>query len=381
MRILLDARTVGREFSGVGNYVQELVRAYARLDVDHEFLLGVHEPSAALRAAPLDARFRFVDLPFSHESHPMGDLWEEFVLPRLAVREGADVLHGPAFLVPTRRTAVPTVVTIHDLVAFTHPETVPWKYALYMRRLIRRAVRAADRVVTDSEHVRADLVRRLRVPDTKLACVPLGVSDEFRPAGGDDIVRVRETFGLHRPYVLFVGNLEPRKNLPGLLRAFRSVRTRVPEPIDLVVCGKIAWKSGPLLDELNAEDLAGRVHLTGYVRSADLPALYTGASVFAFPSFWEGFGFPVLEAMACGTPVVTSNVSSLPGVAGDAALLVDPGDTGAIADAIVSVVSDAAVRDDLVRRGLERVKGFQWERTARGTMDVYRDAVALRRQA
>jgi glycosyltransferase involved in cell wall biosynthesis len=381
MRILLDARTVGREFSGVGNYVQELVRAFSRVDVDHEYLLGVHGPSVVLRDAPLDGRFRFVDLPFSHESHPLGDLWEEFVLPRRARREHVDVLHGPAFLVPTRVTGVPTVVTIHDLVAFTHPETVPWKYALYMRRLIRRAVRAADRVIAVSEHVRADLERRLRVPERKLVAIPHGVSDEFRPAGEADVARVRERFGLRRPYVLFVGNLEPRKNLPGLLRAFRAVRDRMPEPIDLVVSGKIAWKSGALLTELRAEDLAGSVHLTGYVRSADLPALYTGASVFAFPSFWEGFGFPVLEAMSCGTPVVTSNVSSLPGVAGDAALLVDPRDTDAIAEAIALVLADHAMRDELVRRGREHVRGFQWERTAMATLDTYRDAIALRSPA
>ncbi|MBZ0269341.1 glycosyltransferase family 4 protein, partial [bacterium] len=250
-----------------------------------------------------------------------------------------------------------------------------------MRRLISRAVRAADRVVTDSEHVRADLVRRLRVPEDKLTCVPLGVSDEFRPSSAGDVAKVREAFGLPRPYVLFVGNLEPRKNLPGLLRAFRAVRSRAPEPLDLVVCGKIAWKSGSLLKELNAGDLAGSVHLTGYVRSADLPALYTGASVFAFPSFWEGFGFPVLEAMACGTPVVTSNVSSLPGVAGDAALLVDPRDPEEIADAIALLLTDEATRNELVRKGHERVQGFQWSRTARGTLEAYRHAVALRSPA
>jgi glycosyltransferase involved in cell wall biosynthesis len=375
MRILLDARTVGREFSGVGNYVQELVRAFSRLEADHDFVLGVNGASGRLRDQQLDARFRFFDIPFSHENHPLGDLWEDHVLPRRAAQGGVDVIHGPAFLIPTRPTRVTKVVTIHDLVAFTHPETVPWKYAMYMRRLIRRAVRSADRVITVSDYVHDDLVRRLHVSPRKLESVRSGVSDDFRRADDTAVERVRERFSLRRPYLLFVGNLEPRKNLPGLVRAFREVRARAPQPVDLVVCGKVAWKSEALLRELSAVDLAGSVHVTGYVRSADLPALYSGAEVFVFPSFWEGFGFPVLEAMACGTPVVSSNVSSIPEVAGDAALLVDPRSLPEISEAVLLLLRDGTKRSELVRKGLERARAFSWSETARRTLETYRHAL------
>ncbi|HMB69243.1 MAG TPA: glycosyltransferase family 1 protein, partial [bacterium] len=220
MRILLDARTVSHEFSGVGNYVLELVRAFSRLDADHEFVLGVWGESP-LRELDLDERFRFSELPFSHESHPLGDLWEELVLPRRAARTGVDVLHGPAFLVPTLQSRLTTVVTIHDLVAFSHPETIPWKYAAYMRQLIRRAARASTRVITDSESVRRDIHDHLGVPERKVDCIPLGVPDRFRPADPGAVARVRSLYDIRRDYILFVGNLEPRKNLSGLVRAFR----------------------------------------------------------------------------------------------------------------------------------------------------------------
>jgi glycosyltransferase involved in cell wall biosynthesis len=377
MRILLDARTVGREFSGVGNYVLELVQAYAALDVDAEFVLCVHGPSA-LRESGLDARFRFLEASVSHESHPGGDLWVEWVLPRRAEEHRIDVLHGPAFLIPTRATRAAKVVTVHDLVAYTHPETIPWKYALYMRWLTRRVVAAAARVITDSDAVRANVGRILRAPPERLDVIPLGVSARFRAPPPASVDGTLARLGVPRPYLLFVGNLEPRKNLAGLLRAFRRVRRESPAAMHLVVAGKLAWKSGPLRAELGAPDLAGAVVATGYVAPADLPALYAGAAALVFPSFWEGFGLPVLEAMACGTPVVASDVASLPEVCGDAAVLVDPASPDSIAQGILEVVGDEANRGELIRRGLSRARAFPWERTARETLASYRRAIGGR---
>jgi glycosyltransferase involved in cell wall biosynthesis len=310
----------------------------------------------------------------------MGDIWEDWILPGSARRRSVDILHGPAFLIPTRRTRVAKVVTIHDLVAFGHPETLPWKYMVYMRHLIRRAARKATRVITDSESVRIDIRKRLGTPAGKLDIIPLGVRQHLEPCPPEQIARVRDRFGLTAPYLLFVGNLEPRKNLPGLVRAFRRVRAAVPD-IQLVVAGKVAWKSGPLQRDLDAEDLRGLVHTTGYVEAEDLQALYSGAEVFVFPSFWEGFGLPVLEAMACGTPVVASNVSSIPEVAGDAALLVDPTRPEEIADALVRLLRDSQLRADLVGRGSARAREFPWSRTAEATLDVYRQAISDRRGA
>ncbi len=374
MRILLDARTVGRKLSGVGNYVLELVRALSSLDVEHTFVLIVHGDSR-LRDLSLDGRFELLDAPCSQESHPWGDLWEELVLPRLTRRREVDVLHGPAFLIPARSIGTVKVVTIPDLVAFTHPQTIPRKYALYMRWLIERAVRKAHRVIAISRSVKRDLQRTLGVPSGRIDWIHLGLAEQFRPSSPEEIARVRAKYRLSRPYLLFVGNLEPRKNLPGLLSAFRQVRDRFDEPIDLVVAGKVGWLSGSLLRELAADDLQENVKAPGFVSPDDLPALYGGAEIFVFPTFWEGFGLPVLEAMACRTPVVASGLSSIPEVAGDAAVVVDPHSPASIAEGILKVLRDPERRDELVRRGAERAGTFTWQGTARSTLRCYERAL------
>ena len=374
MRILLDARTVHRDFSGVGNYVLELVQAFANLPDDHRYFLIVRGDSV-LRDNPLDERFALIEASFSHENHPLGDLWEQFVLPRKAVESEIDVLHGPAFLIPTRRSAVTKVVTIHDLVAFTLPETIPRKYALYMRWLIRRAVRHADRVITDSENARGEIVRILHTDPHRVTAIALGVSPRFHPATPQEVGELRAELGLERPYLLSLGNLEPRKNLRGLLKAFRLVRQRHPGPLELVIAGRFAWLSRPLIADLANNELADSVRTTGFVNAEKLPALYSGAEAFVFPTFGEGFGLPVLEAMACGAPVVASGISSILEVAGEAAILVDPYSPESIAQGIHEVLDSAEGRDSIVRRGLEHAGRFHWEKTARETLAVYQEAL------
>lgn len=371
MNIVLDARTVSRRLSGVGFYVLELVRAFSRIDADHIFHILVHGDSA-IEDLPSDPRFRIHRTSASPESHPLGDLWEEFVLPRIAHTAQAHVLHGPAFLIPLRRTRIATVVTIHDLVAFTHPRTIPWKYALYMRRRIRRALQTAQRTICVSESAKRDVLRLLAPPAEKIACIHHGVSERFHPESPERIDEVRRRYGLERPYILFVGNLEPRKNLGGLVRAFRIVRREAKEPIDLVVAGQIAWKSGELLRELGEEDVRNSVRLTGYFPAEDLPALYSGALAFVFPTLWEGFGMPVLEAMACGAPVVASRVPSIEEIAKDAAILVDPHSPDSIGSGIREALHGP--RASFRRRGIERAAQFSWLTTARRTLEVYDEA-------
>jgi glycosyltransferase involved in cell wall biosynthesis len=237
--------------------------------------------------------------------------------------------------------------------------------------LIRRVAHAATRVIADSESARGDLVRLLRADERRVDVVPLGVDARFRPPAPADLERATRRLGLRPPYLLFVGNLEPRKNLPGLIDAFRRVRASHPSPPRLVVAGKVAWKSGPLLEALAAPDLRDTVQVTGYVDAEDLPALYGGAEAFVFPSFWEGFGLPVLEAMGCGTPVVVSRVAALPEVAGDAAVWVDPASAESIANGILEVLTQPARRAQLVAKGLARAREFPWERTARSTLATY----------
>jgi glycosyltransferase involved in cell wall biosynthesis len=373
MNIVLDARTVGRRFSGVGFYVLELVRAFSALDLEHRFHLLVHGDTA-LDDLPMDGRrFQLHRTNASSESHPWGDLWEEIVLPRLAVQWGADVLHGPAFLIPLHRTRIPSVVTIHDLVAFTHPRTIPWKYAAYMRWRIRHAVRAAQSIICDSESAKRDVMRFLGASPESIATIHLGVAEHFRPQTRERIQEVCRRYRLERPYILFVGNVEPRKNLPNLVRAFRILRQESKE-IDLAVAGQIAWKSKAAVDELSSEDVQSAVRFCGYIPTEDLPALYSGAEAFVFPTLWEGFGLPVLEAMACGAPVVASKLPPIEEIAGGAAIFVDPHSPESIASGIRRALGGAVPRAEWGRRGIERAARFSWMDTARKTLQVYESA-------
>jgi glycosyltransferase involved in cell wall biosynthesis len=248
-----------------------------------------------------------------------------------------------------------------------------------MRWLIRRAVRCADGVLTVSESVRRNVLHVLHAEPARVQAIPLGAASRFAPAAEEKVDDVRVRHGLPRPYLLFVGNLEPRKNLPGLLDAFRIVRRRRSAPLDLAVAGQVGWLSEDLVSALGDEDLRDSVRTLGYVSAEDLPALYSGAEAFVFPTFWEGFGLPVLEAMACGTPVVTSNTSSIPEVAGDAAVLVDPKSVDSIAEGILHVLDAPGRREELRGRGLQPAAHFSWRRTASATLAAYEAAVENRR--
>jgi glycosyltransferase involved in cell wall biosynthesis len=375
MRIVLDARYIARRQSGVGEYTQRLIGALAEIDGRNRYtcLVAADGPGLPVRRANL----RPWPTRVSFEDHLRGDLWLLVYLPlRLRARR-TDVYHGPAVFLPHVKLGYRTVVTIHDLVSFLFPETVPRKYSLYMRLMTRVAARSADRIIAVSEATKGDLQRTLRVPAGKIAVIHEAVGPEFgrplRPETGAAVVR---RYGLRPPYCLFVGNLEPRKNLPRLIEAFARFRRRTPgggahSRPQLALAGSRAWLHGGILRAVEAYGLADEVVFTGYVSPEDLPAVYAAASCFVFPSLYEGFGLPVLEAMAAGTPVVASRAGSIPEIAGDAAVLVDARDAGEMADAIGAVLTDGALRDRLIARGRQQAARFTWETAARQTLAVY----------
>jgi glycosyltransferase involved in cell wall biosynthesis len=232
------------------------------------------------------------------------------------------------------------------------------------------AARRADIVLTDSESSAIDLRRFLRLPAEHVHAIPLAGEGRLTPAHPSVVAEALTRYEVRQPYLLYVGGLNGRKNIEGLLAAFAEVRRSHPR-LALVIAGKRQWRVGGIDKVLQNLDIEAQVHFTGYVADADLPGLYGGAAAFVFPSLYEGFGLPVLEAMACGAPVITSNVSSLPEVAGDAALLIDPRNSGAIATAIRRVLEDPHVASTLRLRGLARAAEFTWERTARETLAIY----------
>jgi glycosyltransferase involved in cell wall biosynthesis len=309
--------------------------------------------------------------------HPAGDWFEHVRLPLLRRRLRADIYHGTFNVLPLLPAAPITVVTIHDMAVFAHPAAYGRKFAMYGRLLVRGAIRRATRIIAISGATRSEILRYApATPPEKIVVIPNGVGDEFLAAARLPRERVDATchrLGIPRPYVLFVGNLEPKKNLPRLIEAFRAARSAHRLPHKLVIVGQRLAK-GP--DGIaGAADLAGDpgLHFTGYVDDADLPALYRGADLAAYPSFYEGFGMPVLEGMAAGAPVLTSNVSSLPEVAGGAAMLVDPYNVDDIARGIHRALTDPAWRAFAVDAGRARALQLSWDENARQTERLYQD--------
>lgn len=364
MRIGYNCRFIhaARE-TGVERYARNLLAALVDSGSDDEFVLfGCGERK------PFDSPPPNVRLVGSCESWSAiaRHLWEQAALPRLARESGASVLLNP---INTAPVAFPrNIIVVHDLAFLEHPEWFSGGFQRLYRMVVPRAVRRACAVMTVSEFSKSRIVELLKVPAEKVHVVYQGKDPAFVPAEPEKVRMVQGRLGIERPYLLYVGSITPRKNLAGVSSAFNIARSRLPEH-ELVVAG-VAGVQFPKVDSRSVR--ADGVRCLGYTTDEDLPALYTGADALVYPSLYEGFGLPPLEAMACGTPVITSSVSSLPEVVGDAAVLIDPTNVEEIADAMVRVVTDGELAHNLRARGLERAKMFSWEETAIRTLDICR---------
>ncbi len=373
MRIAYDATSIPRLMAGAGVYTDNLLRALARVDSENEYVVFARTDAfdELQRERP---SFRVVHV--GARSRAMRLVWEQLVLPVQLRAQAIDVVHSPHHTSPLLNVGGRRVVTFHDLTFFILPERYPRRRLYYFRAVSWASAKAASLLICPSLAVRDDIVRILHAPPDKVRPIAEAAAPAFRVI--DDrapMDQVRRKYLLPERFILSVGSLEPGKNRTTLLNAFAELRRRGVEH-KLVVAGQRAWKYGAdfhLAEELG---LKGQVVFTGYVPPDEMPALYNAADLFAFPSLYEGFGLPVLEAMACGVPVVTSNVSSLPEVAGDAALLTDPRDAPALCDALERILRDDSLRAELRRRGLERAATFSWEKAARETIGVYQEAVA-----
>ncbi len=300
-------------------------------------------------------------------------LWEQTALPGLVRQRRLDLLHGAVNVTPLL-SLCPTVVTIHDLSFMRTPQAFPATQRRYLHGMVRRSARHARQVIAVSQATKDDVVALFGVPPQRITVVYNGVDDVFAPASPEQVEAFRRERGLPERFVLHLGTLEPRKNLARLVEAFAQAGQQLTDCDDLklVLAGGKGWDYDDIFVTVERLGLQEQVLFPGYVADADLPWFYRAATVFAYPSLLEGFGLPVLEAMACGTPVITSAVSSLPEVAGDAALLVDPASVDALTDALVQMLSDAALAGEMRRRGLLQAGRFSWQRTAAETAAVYR---------
>lgn len=370
LRIGWVAYGVDRPLSGISRVALELGRALGRRE-DCELVYLTPYRHGPFRREP---GVRSLHLAGCSRL-PALMLFGGIAIAVAARRRQLDIVHDPSGIAPFpfgRRIApFRRVVTIHDAIAFRYPEGYPWLNNMLQRHYLPAMLPNVDAVVTVSQHARADLERFLPRLPTPAFVVPPALSAQFQPVGEQHRRPVLARLGLQRPYILSVSAMQERKNLRQLVRAFAELHRRRPA-VQLVLAGSALWQDRPLWDEIEQGGLAGHVVLPGYIADDDLAALYSGAALFAFPSLYEGFGLPVLEAMACATPVVCSNTSSLPEAAGDAAVLVDPTSAEAIADGMQRVLDDPQLAGRLRQAGTARTKDFTWDRAAARTASVYR---------
>ena len=374
MHIGVDYTAAAWQGAGIGRYTRELIRAVTALDHESYYTLfyaarGLSPTSPYLR----DLRTLCADQP-RVRARPIGltprqltILWQRLRLPlRAELLAGAfDILHAPDFVLPP--TAARTLLTVHDLTFLVHPECAEAGLRRYLTRAVPYALRRATMVLVDSQATAADLARLLGVTGPRVRLLYPGVDARFRPLPATETEQVRTKLGLPTRFLLFVGTLEPRKNLPRLMAGF--ARAAIDPDLALVIAGRRGWLEEEIFATVAQLGIAHRVHFLDFVADADLPALYNLAQAFVYPSLYEGFGLPVLEAMACGTPVVTAAVASLPEVAGDAAILVDP-----LSEATIALGIERALRatEQLHAAGLAQARRFSWNGAASTLLDCYR---------
>ena len=375
MRIAIDYTPAIAQRAGIGRYTRDLVDALARVDVDDRFTLFSAEQPTADRGFPSTTRMtpRVVGIG----NRRMTILWQRMRVPVPAelLMGNADLIHGPDFILPPVWRAR-RVVTIHDLAFLTHPECAMPKLVAYLSRVVPRSVAAADAIIAVSERTADDLGRLLNVPRKKITVIPLGVDAAFTPEMDErSVAAAREKYALVGPVALAVGTIEPRKNYEGLVAAFAAARQQPDGPRTLVIVGRAGWLYDGVFASVERWGLREHVRFLDYIPDGELATLYHAADVLAMPSLYEGFGIPVLEAMASGTPVVCSDGGSLPEVAGDAAVVVPVGDIDALSTALIRVTRDHQLRDALIAKGLERVKSFTWDEAARAHVRLYHTVV------
>ncbi|HZL57546.1 MAG TPA: glycosyltransferase family 1 protein [Bryobacteraceae bacterium] len=369
MRFAVDAHAIGRHLTGNEVYVRSLLRAFAELDRESEFVAYISEKEAE---GWIPARFKMRQVA----ANPWSRLgWD---LGRLVREDRPDLLHVQ-YTAPLRGNA-PVVVTVHDVSYLEHPEYFPLVRRSQLKYTVARTIKTAKRVLTVSEFSRDAILRFYDIPADKVRVVPNAASSDFRVIGREKAVAtVRKRLGFAAPFVFSVGDLQPRKNQIGLIAAFSKMLTDHPEmKHHLVLTGKETWFAPKVMEAAQRSGFADRIHFTGFVSDADLLELYNACDCFVFPSYYEGFGLPILEAMACGRAVACSKSSAMPEVADGAGLLFDPHDIEDIKRCMEDILRDPELRARKERLGVQRAAHFSWQKSARATLEVYKEVVEER---
>ncbi len=363
MRIAIDARLTHYTSGGIARYIHNLVTHLPSLAPTHHFtVLQSRKQPTPLTTAPNSKRHG-VWTPAHHKA-------ERIALAAEVLTQRPHILHSPDFIAPLA-LGWKRIITIHDLAFLRYPEFMTAESRAYYNAQIQRSANEADAIIVNSQATKAETVSKLGVAPAKVTVTHLAPAKEFSPAPSDAIQTVLQRYDLPEGYLLYVGTFEPRKNVPGLLEAYAIARKTDATLPPLVLVGNTGWLFDDVRTLISKLGLEPHLHFVQDIAGADLPAIYSGATLFVLVSHYEGFGLPVLEAMACGTAVITSNVGALPEVAGQAAKLVDPLVPEQIADAIVTLYNDAEQRKTLETAGFENINRFSWQQLAQKTLNIY----------
>lgn len=368
MNIAIDAFEANlNKKVGMGNYVDNLIQALARIDSENDYTLYVKKGSNETGNLNQE-NFKYKKLT----SPMIRSYWSQCRLPIEILLNRPDILHIPTGHKIPFNCPKNTVVTIHDLAFIKFPKYFESNVKWRSLQFTRHAILKAKKIIAISQSTKNDILKYYKVDELKVEVIYHGVEDIFKPIEDTSkIDLVCKKYGINLPFVLFVGVLQPRKNITRLIWAFKKMLNSCNLKMQLVIAGNKGWMYEDIFKTVKQAGIEDRVVFTGYALKQDVIWLLNGAKVFVLPSLYEGFGMPVLEAMACGVPVVTSNVSSMPEIAGDAALLVDPYSVDEISRALIDVINKPQLADELVKKGLKRVKSFTWEKAARQTLKVY----------
>ena len=354
MKIAIDTQTILGQKTGFGFYVKNLIDNLSKIDPNNEYIL---------LAPPTEKDF----------STPQRFIWDQFKVPWQARENKADILHQPCFSAPIFYSGK-IVITVHDLISMHFPKNLPLASRMFYSKWMPFSYRSADKIIAISEDTKKDIMVRLHIPEEKIKVIHSAVAPVFKVIEDEIYLKkIKDKYKTGDKFILDVGTLEPRKNLPFLVRAYHLALEKSQISHNLVLSGKKGWYYDDLFRLIKNLNLENKVIFTGYVAEEDLPGLYNAADLFVFPSLYEGFGFPPLEAMACGTPVISSNTSSLPEVVGSAGVLLPPENEQIWADKITEVILSPTLRRKMKENGLNQAKKFSWEETARKTIAVYQE--------
>ncbi|MDD2485280.1 MAG: glycosyltransferase family 1 protein [bacterium] len=374
MHIVFNALALPACKTGGGVYMINLIRAISRMENGSRISVLVNRDNKCHFQDIEKYHVSLMDCGPATISRPTRIIWEQMVLPSFIRRLKADILHAPGFVLPLA-AMIPSVLTIFDMTFFSHSDKHEFMKQVYFKHFIPPSAKKANIVITISHSAAAEIERYLGIDERKIRVTHLAADRVFHPRAPEAVKQTLRSLGIPDRYILSVGTLEPRKNIPLLLSAYAELPDDLRSSYPLVLVGKEGWGRENLQHKAETLGISRHLFFTGYLTDNQLADLYAAAALFIYPSLYEGFGLPVLEAMASGIPVLTSCVSSMPEVAGKAALLVNPHDPASIATGIVTVLTDSALAERMIARGLERALQFSWEKTAAETFEAYEQAI------